>query len=421
MTQAASASLDIPTTGKNGNGTQVPDNTPNQPAPITASFPGNTMPSISEAGKKGSDAKASALAGFSGALQGALKDKLEGLIGCDSGYVDNLPESVKRRINALKNVQEKYTELRMEFHKEVHELERKYLELYAPLFGKRADIVNGKYEPTESECEWESDEEEDSDEEDEELASEMANAVKIKDGEEKAANEDEEEDSVNGIPEFWATAMKNCDEIDAMIFECDSPILSHLTDIRIEMLGEDELGFFLNFYFSKNEFFKNEVLTKTYYLSLDGEFDEPTFSQSEGTKIKWFPGKNVTVKMEKKKSKVRGKKFVTKEVVCESFFNFFNPPKVPEEDEMEEDELDTIREELAMDFENGENFRLRLIPNAVYWFTGEAMEDTYDASDLEDEDSESEDAAETGDSESDDDYVPSQQTNQDKPPECKQQ
>lgn len=53
------------------------------------------------------------------------------------------------------------------------------------------------------------------------------------------------------------------------------------------------------------------------------------------TEIEWYPGKNVTQKILKKKPKKGSKntKPITKTEECESFFNFFSPPHVPDDDE----------------------------------------------------------------------------------------
>ncbi|ERE65166.1 nucleosome assembly protein 1-like 3-like protein [Cricetulus griseus] len=47
----------------------------------------------------------------------------------------------------------------------IHDLERKYAELNKPLYDKRFQIINAEYEPTEEECEWNSEEEFSGDEE----------------------------------------------------------------------------------------------------------------------------------------------------------------------------------------------------------------------------------------------------------------
>lgn len=60
------------------------------------------------------------------------------------------------------------------------------------------------------------------------------------------------------------------------------------------------------------------------------------------TKIEWYPGKCLTQKLLKKKSR-RGGKIITKTEKCESFFNFFNTPHIPEDvDEIDEDDVSLI-------------------------------------------------------------------------------
>lgn len=47
-----------------------------------------------------------------------------------------LPKAVKRRVHALKRLQEQCAHIEAKFYEEVHELERKYATLYQPLFEK---------------------------------------------------------------------------------------------------------------------------------------------------------------------------------------------------------------------------------------------------------------------------------------------
>lgn len=57
------------------------------------------------------------------------------------------------------------------------------------------------------------------------------------------------------------------------------------------------------------------------------------------TEIEWNAGKNLTQKVLKKKPKKGAKntKPVTKTEQCESFFNFFSPPQVPDDDDIDQD------------------------------------------------------------------------------------
>ena len=78
----------------------------------------------------------------------------------------------------------------------------------------------------------------------------------------------------------------------------------------------------------------------------------------------------------------------------ESFFNFFDPPKPPQDDD---DATSDIEERLELDYQLGEDIKEKLIPRAIDWFTGEALqfeqgfEDFDDEDEFEDEDDEDED------------------------------
>lgn len=59
-------------------------------------------------------------------------------------------------------------------------------------------------------------------------------------------------------------------------------------------------------------------------------------------------------------------------VPTESFFNFFSPPKAPAEDD--EDVASDIEDRLELDYQLGEDVKEKLIPRAIDWFTGEALQ-----------------------------------------------
>jgi nucleosome assembly protein 1-like 1 len=199
-----------------------------------------------------------------------------------------------------------------------------------------------------------------------------------------------------GVPEFWLGVMRNCRAIAGNITEKDEVILHSLINVTVETLPEDQaegnIGFKLEFTFKENEFFKNKVLTKTYLMA--DTSDDPVLEKAIGTVIDWEPGKNVTVKIKKKKQRNKkgsGTRTVTKEEPCESFFNFFNPPAIPnpEEEPLDEDEMEQRQYELESDYEMGIAFQERLVPHAIKWFTGEAEDDDDDddddADDFEDD------------------------------------
>ena len=99
----------------------------------------------------------------------------------------------------------------------------------------------------------------------------------------------------------------------------------------------------------------------------------------------------------------KGTRTVTKTEPCESFFNFFSPPKIPgpEDEEMEDEEFERRQQELEADYDMGISFREKLVPHAVKWFTGEA-EDDAEFGDDEDEYGDDEEIDEEEDDEEDD-------------------
>jgi len=379
------------------------------------------------------------------ALMQAVQDKLNGLVGKSSGYIESLPEPVKKRVNYLKNLQVEYVNIEGKFYQEVHALEAKYSGLFKPIYEKRKAVIAGEYEPTEEEAKWvepgEDEEEEDEKEEEEgEKEEQKETDDKKDDSEDKKPESEKKEDATEGeekkddedykgIREFWLTAMKNVETIGSMIEPNDEPILSDLTEIKLlfsaskseeESSDDDEMGFALEFHFSPNDYFTNSVLTKSYKIQCEPDTDDPfSFEGTEivgctGCSIDWKAGKNVTEKIVKKKQKHKGKgqtRVVTKTVKNDSFFNFFDPPKVTEEEDVDED----TEALLTADFEIGHFFRERLIPKAVLFFTGEAIEDDDDDDEFDEDDDEDDDELD----EEDPDYAPP--ADGEKPQECKQQ
>ncbi|KAE8296439.1 SLIT-ROBO Rho GTPase-activating protein 1 [Larimichthys crocea] len=297
-----------------------------------------------------------------------------------------LPKVVKRRVHALKRLQVQCANIEAKFYEEVHELERKYAALYQPLFEKRRDIVTGTVEPTDEECEWHSDREEE-----EELAEEVKEKAAIEDAKKEEAVPEEDP---KGIPEFWLTIFKSVDMLSDMLQEHDEPILKHLKDIQVKFSEPGQpMSFTLEFHFEPNGYFNMQC-------SLNCQID-------------WHKGKDVTVKTIKKKQKHKGRgtvRTVTKQVPNDSFFNFFNPVKASPDGEMDEDSEFT----LATDFEIGHFFRERIVPRAVLYFTGEALEDdeSFEEEELDEGDEEEQD--EEGDDDDDEgDFDPKVNMNKD--------
>lgn len=182
-----------------------------------------------------------------------------------------------------------------------------------------------------------------------------------------------------GIPDFWLTIFRNADLLSDMIQPHDEPLLKQLTDIKIKY--DEDLSYTLEFYFAPNDYFTDTVLSKKYFLrcKIDGDepfsFEGPEIYKCTGCNINWKPGKNITVKTIKKKQKHKARgavRTVTKQVPNDSFFNFFNPPDVPEDETKLDEESQNI---LATDFEIGHFLRARIIPRAVLFYTGDLVDD----------------------------------------------
>lgn len=301
-------------------------------------------------------------------LVNALKDKLQHLAGQQSGFLDSLSPVVKNRVSALQEIQSKHDELEAKFFEERAALEAKYQKLYEPLYAKRFEIVNG------------------------------INDVESKDESENNASTDENREEEKGVPEFWLTAMKTNEVLSVQITDRDEGALKYLKDIKWCRIDNPK-GFKIDFYFDTNPFFKNSVLTKTYHMIDD---NEPILERAIGTEIDWYPGKNLTQKLMKKKPKKGAKnaKPVTKTEQCESFFNFFSPPQVPDDDEeLDEETAESLQDLMEQDYDIGSTIRDKIIPHAVSWFTGEACQ----LDELEDVDEEDDEDEEDGDEDEDED------------------
>ncbi|CAN1291014.1 Nucleosome assembly protein 1;2 [Linum perenne] len=344
-------------------------------------------------------------------LVNALKDKLQNLAGQHTDMLEGLGPKVRQRVERLRGIQSQHDELEAKFFEERAALEAKYQKLYQPLYNQRYEIVNGV-----SEVEV-SPEEGDKDEETEVLLAEK------------------------GVPEFWLLAMKNNEVIAEEITERDEGALKFLKDIKWSRVEEPK-GFKLEFFFDTNPYFKNNVLTKTYHMI---DEDDPILEKATGTEIEWYQGKCLTQKIMKKKPKKGSKnaKPITKTEDCESFFNFFSPPQVPEDDEeLDEDTAEELQNQMEQDYDIGSTIRDKIIPHAVSWYTGEAVEADDDGLELDDDEDEDDDVDEDDDDEEDEDdddeededegktkkkggsktqAADGQQQQGERPPECKQQ
>lgn len=351
------------------------------------------------------------------ALLALAQSKLGGLVGKPSGYIASLPAPVRRRIDGLKGIQAEHSKIESEFQMAILDLEKKFLEKYNPLYERRQAIIAGSSEPTDADVEAGKAVESDDEDEEDEDEDEGAKLTELDDNKGAA--------DLKGIPEFWLTALKNAMPIAEQITDEDEEVLKQLTDIRLSYPGDSKPGFTLHFRFGPNDFFSDSELTKTYYyqeqVGYGGDF---VYDKAIGSDIKWKEGKDLTKKVEikKQRNKTTGKtRTVRKEVAADSFFNFFKPPTPPtpeqlENDEVDEEELQELDARLETDYQLGEDFKEKIIPRAVDYFTGKALryEEDYDEDDFEEMDDEDD---EDLDEDDEDAEVPAEGQNQD----CKQQ
>eukprot|EP00258_Populus_trichocarpa_P019766 XP_006385427.2 nucleosome assembly protein 1;2 isoform X2 [Populus trichocarpa] len=270
---------------------------------------------------------------------------------------------VSKHVECLRHLQSQHDELEAQFLEERKALEAKYNKLYQPLYTKRYEIVNGLKEV------------------DGVMSAEL-DSIK----EDQAIEE-------KGVPEFWLTAMKTHEVLAEEIKGQDEGALKFIKDIKWSRLQNPE-GFELEFYFNPCPYFKNSVLTKTCHVI---DESDPILSQAIGSEIEWYPEKCLTTKVVKRKQRTVSKKTKTTMTIknCESFFTFFNTSQIPEnEDELDDDDYDELQDRLKQGYNLGNIIRDKIIPHAVSWFTGEAIEEDeldgidYDGNDDDDDDDE---------------------------------
>ncbi|XP_067124800.1 nucleosome assembly protein 1-like 1 [Centruroides vittatus] len=251
---------------------------------------------------------------------------------------------IRMKVEALRKLQVDYLIREAKFYEEACNLQIKYASVYEELYKERFRIVKG--ETTET-------------------------------GKSKQEN---------GIPDFWLGAFLNSNVLYQLIDDDDEAVLKHLKDVRLKYEQENPLKFRLEFHFEPNKYFYNSILTKDYEMECKVDCKEPcSFAGPEivrckGCKIDWKEGMNILLTTIKKRVTNEFKSipfYITKLIRKESFFNFFNPPlsATPE-----------TNEQLLKDFEIGQYFKEKLIPNAILYYTGE-VEDSSDEDEDENDDS----------------------------------
>jgi nucleosome assembly protein 1-like 1 len=277
----------------------------------------------------------------------------------EEDFMDVLPASVRARVETLKEMNAQRDTIMDEYLKERAVLEKKYADLCKPLFAQRAEVICGK--------------------KDEEIAAAAPPADSEEGGDDGA-----EAEKLVGVPEFWTCAISNIEAISELVTEPDQDCLLHLENITCDDF-DDGKGFDLKFHFKEdNPYFTNTVLTKRYEIPNLFLDDEPILKNVEGCDIKWKANKCLTFKEVTKKQRSKaGKKAgqirtIKKKERTDSFFHFFSPPKIPNIGDMDEEEADAIEEAFDHDYDVAQSFRSHIIPKAVMWFTGEAMQDEFE-------------------------------------------
>lgn len=257
--------------------------------------------------------------------------------------LSRLPMDVRKRLRALRKLQIQSNGIEMELNQKVFELEKEFNAKHQEIFKKRFEIITGRYEPNDEECDVPDPEILKSiDENAEEFA-------KLK--QQDHPDNDNSDLPATGVPQFWFHILYSNPTFDYLIHKDDEPILKHLIDIRTTYKLEPHCSFTLELEFSPNPFFENLVLTKEYLLKMSSDdiisYEGPSIYKTIGCDILWK----------------------TEKMLRPSIFDFFNPPLLPED--VSDPSYAEIKNVLEDDFEIGDYLKDSIVPKAVLYFTGE--------------------------------------------------
>ena len=305
--------------------------------------------------------------GFSGLLQTDLNTENDNDNDDDDDDDDDddqpineeVPKYMKLRVEKLTDLHEEREVLMEQYLKERAAIEAKYEALSRPFYEKRTKIISGEL--------------------DSKIAVESATNNELPVTSDKES--DDQQDT--GIPLFWCRAISHMPVTADLVKEQDLESLAPLKDVRC-VNYENGKGFILEFEFGKNDFFENKVLYKSYDVPNLLLADEPILKNVIGTDIKWKPHKNLTVTTVCKQQRGKGKnvgvnRTVSKVVQRDSFFHFFTPPKMPSLETTNEEEVMRVEAAFNDDYDIAQAFRSHIIPKAVLWFSGDALEQEMDA------------------------------------------
>lgn len=286
---------------------------------------------------------------------------------------ENLPVEVVRRVLALEHLQDKRAQIEVLFKQELAVLEKKYEDMYAPIYEDRAKIINGEREVTE-----------------EEYKDREASHVALVDAAPAPA----------GIPRFWLDVLKRS-QVSSLVFEDDEEALTYLRDIKTERFIDPVAPkLVVSFDFAPNPFFTNASLTKTVVFNANGDGVTAVIA----CPIEWKEGKNLCVKTVLQKVRHRTKPGVTatkeKQEEADSFFHFFDESSADaccahDQDDEEHDHDHDADGKMMADAEICSFFDRYIVPAAVDWYTYKAVDFEDDGSDYDYEDDDEEDEEES--------------------------
>lgn len=150
-------------------------------------------------------------------------------------------------------------------------------------------------------------------------------------------------DLIKKIPKFWVTVFVNHPQISALLDEEDEEALHYLQSVEVEEFEDIKSGYRIRFHFSENPYFDNDLISKEFMLSENGE------QTCKSTNIKWKENMDLTTRQAEAASKA-GQKRQHEEP--ESFFSWFN-----DQSEVGTDEV-------------GELIKDEIWPNPLQFFLG---------------------------------------------------
>jgi len=309
--------------------------------------------------KESESAGADSSACLNGLAKTAVEDDNEDDDDDDAPVTEGLPSYMKLRVEKLKEIHEEREALMKEYLAERALLETKYEKLSEPSFDQRKEVIEGG------------------------MDAEIAAAAASEDDETSSASETACEEKDHGIPQFWACAIHQMPVTQGLVSEQDIECLGSLRDVRCQSYENGD-GFRLEFRFAPNDFFENEVLTKSYEVPNLLLADEPILKNVTGCEIRWKSGRSLTHTAVTKQQRGTGKNLgqtrtTTQQVRSDSFFHFFQPPKMPSLETADEEEVMRLEQAFDEDYDVAQAFRSHIIPKAVLWFAGNAMEQEMDA------------------------------------------